>query len=170
MAPNLSPTTSQAMGRKIPRSSLRNNRYSLPTPVGFSKVMALGVLFCYPHSKAAPGRRHQYRRFRLAYVCVLRQALNSVSLPFKYPIPCCENAIDDFGDSTRKLFFLSFDARSGYHQIAVRSYDQDKLAFFSPGNKNRSRKTPGFYTYLMHVLSTEWNALFKSQYRKKMRI
>jgi len=57
----------------------------------------------------------------------------------------------------------SLDARSGYHQIAVRCCDQDKLAFFSPDNEKHTfgvmpfgpRNAPGFCTCFMHVLSTE---------------
>jgi hypothetical protein len=53
-------------------------------------------------------------------MCVSYRRLNSVTLPFEYPIPRCEDAIDDFGDSAGKLFFISLDACSGYHQIVVR--------------------------------------------------
>jgi hypothetical protein len=77
-----------------------------------------------------------------------------------------------FGDSAGKLLFISLDARSGYHQIAVRECDQDKLAFFLPDNEKWTwkvmpfgpRNAPGFYTYLMHVLSIEWGALFKTRH------
>ena len=64
-------------------------------------------------------------------MCVSYRRLNSVTLPFEYPIPGCEDAINDFGDSAGKLYFISLDARSGYHQITVRQCDQEKLAFFS---------------------------------------
>jgi hypothetical protein len=46
--------------------------------------------------------------------------VNGVTLPFEYPLPRCEDAIEDFGDSADKLLVISLDARSGYHQIAVR--------------------------------------------------
>ena len=36
--------------------------------------------------------------------------LNSVTLPFEYPIPQCEDAIDDFCDSAGKFYFISLDA------------------------------------------------------------
>jgi hypothetical protein len=32
-------------------------------------------------------------------MCVTFWKLNSITLPFKYPIPCCEDAIDNFGNS-----------------------------------------------------------------------
>jgi hypothetical protein len=95
--------------------------------------------------------------------CVSCRKLNSVTLPFEHPAPRCEDAIDDFGNSAGKLFFISLDARSGYHQIAARYCDQDKLAFFSPDNEKQTFgvmpfgpcNAPGFYTCFMHVLSTE---------------
>jgi hypothetical protein len=105
-------------------------------------------------------------------MCVSYGRLNSVTLPFKYPIPRCEDAIDDFGNSVGKLFFISLDARSGYHQVAVRACDQDKLAFFSPDDEKcvfsvmpfGPRNAPGFYTCMMHGLSLEWNTLFKARH------
>jgi hypothetical protein len=105
-------------------------------------------------------------------MCVSYRRLNSVTLPFEYPIPRCEDAIDDCGDSAGKLFFISLDARSGYHQVAVRACNQDKLAFFSPDNEKYAssvmpfgpHNAPGFYTCMMHVLSLEWDALFKARH------
>jgi hypothetical protein len=98
--------------------------------------------------------------------------LNCVPLPFEYPILRCEDAIDNFGDSANKLFFIGLDARSGYHQVAVCAGNQDKPAFFSPnGEKYTFRvmpfgpcNAPGIYTCMTHALSTEWQALFKACY------
>jgi hypothetical protein len=105
-------------------------------------------------------------------MCVSYRKLNSVTLPFEYPIPRFEDAIDDFGDSAGKLFFISLDARSGYNQVAVRACDQDKLAFFSPDGKKYTfgvmpfgpRNAPDIYTCMMHVLATEWKSLFAACY------
>jgi hypothetical protein len=76
---------------------------------------------------------------------VLYCRLNSITLPFEYPILCCKDAIDDFGDSVGKLFFISLDIRSGYHQLAVYACDQDKLAFFSPNNKKYTLQHKAFW-------------------------
>jgi hypothetical protein len=105
-------------------------------------------------------------------MCVSYRKLNSVTLPFEYPIPRCKDAINDFSDSAGRLYFISLDARSGYHQVFVRTCDQDKLAFFSPDGKKYTfsimpfgpRNAPGIYTCMMHALSTEWNALFASRH------
>ncbi len=68
-------------------------------------------------------------------MCVSYRKLNSVTCPFEYPIPRCSDAIDDFGDGHGSLFMMSLDNRQGYHQIAVRPTNQEKLAFFRPDGK-----------------------------------
>jgi hypothetical protein len=65
-------------------------------------------------------------------LCVSYRHLNQVTLPFEYPIPCCDDAIDTFGDSSGRLSFIALDNKTGYHQICVRLQDQEKLAFFAP--------------------------------------
>ena len=37
--------------------------------------------------------------------------------------------------SAGRLYFISLDNKTGYHQISVRFADQEKLAFFAPDNK-----------------------------------
>ena len=64
-------------------------------------------------------------------MCVSYRKLNAVTLAFEYPIPRCDDAIDDFGDGFSRLWFISLDARQGYHQTRVRLTDRDKLAFFN---------------------------------------
>ena len=68
-------------------------------------------------------------------MCVSYRRLNQVTLPFEYPIPRCDDAIDNFGDSNGRLHFISLDNKTGYHQIGVRFANQDKLAFFGPDGK-----------------------------------
>ena len=70
-------------------------------------------------------------------MCVSYRKLNSVTHPFEYPIPRCDNAIEDFGNAHGTLFMMSLDNRQGYHQIAVNPGDQEKLAFFGPDDKTR---------------------------------
>jgi hypothetical protein len=74
-------------------------------------------------------------------MCVSYRKLNSVTLPFAYPIPSCDDAIDDFGDSVGRLWFISLDSRQGYHQIrVVRLADHEKLVFFVPDGKKYTFK------------------------------
>jgi hypothetical protein len=61
-------------------------------------------------------------------MCISYRHLNTVPLPFEYPIPCCDNALYNFGDSAARLSFISLDNKTGYHQICVRTSYQEKLA------------------------------------------
>ena len=48
-------------------------------------------------------------------LCVSYRALNGVTRSFEFPIPRCSDSIEDLGDSYVKLYFISLNARSGYH-------------------------------------------------------
>ena len=104
-------------------------------------------------------------------MCVFYRQLNQVTLPFEYPIPCCNDAIDDFGDSNGRLYFINLDNKTGYHQIGVRYADQSKLAFFGPDRKKYTfsvmlfvpRKAPAFYTCMMLIFRGEYYSLFKER-------
>jgi hypothetical protein len=71
-----------------------------------------------------------------------------------------------------RLWFISLDARQGYHQIRVRLADREKLAFFAPDGKKYTFKVmpfgptnaPGIYTAMMRKMQDEWDALFESLY------
>jgi hypothetical protein len=101
-------------------------------------------------------------------MCVSYRKLNSVTLAFAYPIPRCDDAIDDFGDGVGRLF-ISLDAHQGYHQILVRLSDREKLAFFAPDQKKYTFKVmpfgptnaPAVYTAMMRQLQDEWDSLFE---------
>ena len=56
---------------------------------------------------------------------------------FEFPIPRCADSVEDFGDFSRRMYFISLDAHYGYHQIHVRNPDQEKLAFFTPSGKRK---------------------------------
>ena len=67
------------------------------------------------------------------------------------------------------MYFISLDACSGYHQIRVQKYDQEKLVFFTPSGKKKTLKVmsfapknaPAFYTAMMQFLRDDWNIFFK---------
>ena len=63
--------------------------------------------------------------------------------PFEYPIGRCDDAIEDVGDGTQYVYFVSVDSANGYHQIKVRRCDREKLAFFSPDDEK--------YTWSVHM-------------------
>ena len=48
----------------------------------------------------------------------------------------CENTIDIIGGGFNEMWTVGLDACQGYHQVAVKKSDRDKLAFFSTNNKN----------------------------------
>jgi hypothetical protein len=97
-------------------------------------------------------------------LCVSYRHLNQVTLPFDYPIPRCNDAINNFGDSTGPLFFIALDNKRGYHQIHVRQQDQEKLAFFAPDGQNycwpvmpfSPCNALAFYTCMMKIFRGEW--------------
>ena len=86
--------------------------------------------------------------------------LNSITYGFGFFIPRCDDNIKDIGYSCGNLFIISFDARSGYHHIRGRQYDQENLTFFTPSGGNITYKvmsigpnnTPAFYTDMMQIL------------------
>ena len=48
---------------------------------------------------------------------------------FEFPIYRYADSIEDFGDFSGRMYFISLDARSDYHQIRMRRRDQEKLVF-----------------------------------------
>ena len=66
------------------------------------------------------------------------------------------------------MYFISLDARSGYHQIRVQNHDQEMLVFFTPSGKKKTFKVmsfapknaPAFYTAMIQFLRDDWNILF----------
>ena len=90
--------------------------------------------------------------------------LYGVTRSIEFPNSRCSDSIEDLGDSYGCLFFISLDAPSGYHQIKVRTCDQENLNFLTPEGKKKwfiiipfgSKNAPTFYTTMMKVLYDEW--------------
>ena len=101
-------------------------------------------------------------------MCVSYRKLNAVTKPFQFPIPRCDDAITVLGCGAVIIWIISLDARQGYHQVAVRLSDQEKLAFFTPDDLKYCftvmpfgpTNAPGFYTAMMKDFKTEWDNLF----------
>ena len=53
-------------------------------------------------------------------LCVSYQGSESCYKSFMFLIPRCADSIENFGDSNGIMFFITLDARQGYHQISVR--------------------------------------------------
>ena len=76
-------------------------------------------------------------------LCISYCSLNGVTESFEFPIPRCTDSIENFGDFSGRMYFISLDARSGCHQIRVRKCNQEKLALFTPnGTKKTFKVTP----------------------------
>lgn len=66
------------------------------------------------------------------------------------------------------MFIITLDARQGYHHIAVKPCDQEKLVFFSPDDFKYCYtvmtfgpiSAPTFYKAMMHNVKEEWGKLF----------
>ena len=102
-------------------------------------------------------------------MCVSYRKLNSITEPFQYPIPRCDDSVTIVGIQVGgKMFFISLDAKQGYHQIRVKEIDQPKLAFFAPNGKKYTftvmpfgpTNAPSFYTCMMNDFKTDWTLLF----------
>ena len=101
-------------------------------------------------------------------MCVSYRKLNSVTKPFAYPIPRCDDAIGSLNLGSGTIFIITVDARQGYHQVKVRESDKDKLAFFAPNGKKYTYKVmpfgpmnaPAYYTFMMQQFRDEWDELF----------
>ena len=62
-------------------------------------------------------------------MCVSYWGLNRITEPFTFPITRCDDSINQLGEGSMAIFFITLDAHQGYHQIMVRLEDQEKLAF-----------------------------------------
>ena len=101
-------------------------------------------------------------------MCVSYRKLNSVTKPFEFPIPRCDDTIAVLEVGGSAVYIITVDARQGYHQVTVRIIDREKLAFFAPDGKKYTFKVmpfgptnaPAFYTCMMGNFRDEWQLLF----------
>ena len=108
-------------------------------------------------------------------MCVSYRGLNRVTKIFAYPISRCDSSIEDMGDYVGILFFISLDAKQGYHQVKVREQDQEKLAFYGPNNKMYTYNVlpfgcvngPTFYTCMKRTLQDQWTKLFRQRINRQ---
>ncbi|MHA7856433.1 reverse transcriptase family protein, partial [Marinobacter shengliensis] len=105
-------------------------------------------------------------------LCVSYRGLNSVTLVYSFPIPRCDEAIDNFAPGAGHLYWISVDCKSGFHQISVRHSDRNKLCFVGPGSILYTFNVmpfgpvnaPACYTVLMFLMRQEWQALFQERF------
>ena len=83
---------------------------------------------------------------------------------FEFTTPRCSDSIEDLGDSHGRLFLISRDACSGYHQIRVPPCDEERLYVFTPDGKKKCfivvpfgpNNLLTFYTVTMKILQDNW--------------
>ena len=108
-------------------------------------------------------------------ICASYRGLNRVTKIFAYPISRCDRSIEDMGDHVGILFFISLDAKQGYHQVKVKESDQEKLAFYGPNNKMYTYNVlpfgcvngPTFYTCMKRTLQCQWTKLFRQRVNRQ---
>ena len=108
-------------------------------------------------------------------MCVSYRGLNRITKVFAYPISRCDSSIEDMGDHVGTLYFISLDAKQGYHQVKVREKDQEKLVFFGPYNKMYTYNVlpfscvngPTFYTCMKRTLQDQWRNLFRQRINRE---
>ena len=108
-------------------------------------------------------------------MCVSYRGLNRVTKIFAFPILRCDSSIEDMGDHVGILFFISLDAKSGFHQISVKSSDREKLAFFGPDDKMYTYTVlpfgcvngPTFYTCMKRCFQCQWTKLFRQRINRQ---
>ena len=108
-------------------------------------------------------------------MCVSYRGLNRVTKIFAYPISRCDSSIEDMGDHVGIIFFISLDAKQGYHQVKVKETDQEKLAFYGPNNKMYTYNVlpfgcvngPTFYTCMKRAFQCQWTKLFRQRLNRQ---
>ena len=90
---------------------------------------ALAVLAAKPHQEEVPWQEFRWR------LCVSYRKLNQVTRPYAFPIPRCNDAVEDI--DTEAKFFIAIDLDSGYWQVSAAKKAREKLAFFTPDGKKR---------------------------------
>ena len=66
-------------------------------------------------------------------MCVSYRKLNSVTKPFEYPIPWCDDSVTIVMVGSTVMWIITVDARQGYHQVSVSSIDREKTSIFRTG-------------------------------------
>ena len=113
------------------------------------------VLAAKPGQDDTPWHEHIWR------LCVSYRRVNQVSRPFIFPVPRCDDAVDDLGPYAKCV--ISFDLDCGYWQVTLEEGSRAKLAFFTPNGKRRWTVMPmGFlnshaiFVAMMATMQAEW--------------
>ena len=118
---------------------------------------------------AKPHQQHVTNINNLIWrICDSYRKLNVVTKPFQYPIPQCDESVTILNFGAHRIWIITLDARHGYHQVAVRTVDQEKLALFAPDNHKYCFSVipfgptyaHTFYSAMMSNFKDEWDELY----------
>jgi hypothetical protein len=127
---------------------------------------ALVVLALKANQEAIPCFEYIWR------LCVSYQHLNQVTCPYAYPMPRCDDALDDIPPGMMffvcfdlaTMFFVCFDLATGYWQIATAKATQHKLAFYTPHGLHTFKRMPmgalnaaPVFVSASNTMKLEWN-------------
>ena len=86
------------------------------------------VLAAKPHQEDVEWEDFRWR------LCFSYRKLNQVTKPYAFPIPRCNDAVDNI--NTEAIFFIAIDLDSGYWQVVAEKEAREKLAFSLPVERN----------------------------------
>jgi hypothetical protein len=117
---------------------------------------ALVVLAPKANQEAIPWHEYIWR------LCVSYRRLNQVTCPYAYPMPRCDDAVDEIPPGM--MFFVSFDLATGYWQIIASTATQHKLAFYTPEGLYTFKRMPmgalnaaPVFVSASNTMKLEWN-------------
>ena len=94
----------------------------------------LVVLYAKPHEGNVLWNECQQK------LCVSYQKLNQVTFPFTFPIPFCDEAVQEI--DTEAKYFISVDTDSGYWQVLSEEEARKRLALLTLDRKRRWKVMP----------------------------
>ena len=94
------------------------------------------------------------------------QKLNQFNRPFTFPIPRCDDSVQDI--DTEAKYFILVDMDNGYCKVVVEEEARERLAFFTPDRNRRWKvmlmgdlNSNPIFIAMMMKLQIEWDTLAK---------
>jgi hypothetical protein len=118
---------------------------------------ALVVLASKANQETIPWHEYVWR------LCVSYGRLNQATCPYAYPVPRCDDAVDEIPSGM--MYFVSFDLATGYWQILAEKATQHKLAFYTPNGLYTFKQMPimgalnaaPVFVSASNTMKLEWN-------------